>query len=470
MMTSLNLKIFLAIFKTKINRSNIPENLKSLDLAVILQNPGELQVFNCVCCVVRFYADTLSVSLKKIVVPSPVFVGDNIEISCITGMPVDDIYSLKWFKDDEEFYRFLPKEFPKTMSYYYSRMGDSKWTPLMSSACEMFELRTSLPDETIDNSYEGNVYLTDIDLNSAGQFTCEVSGETPVFRTKTLTKILQVYILPNDQPRITGEKERYKINDAAELNCSSDFSYPPAKLTWYINKIMLSVTLIEFYHINPGTLLLRDSITVARLYPVEKIGECTTQYGKKDPGVSWRDRKTNSLVRTQTGCKDLTQTVKGSKWNWAGHLPRRTDDRRTTKSTIWITDRGGRKRGKPKRRWVDDIAKFDRDWTPNEYVREYKETTNGKGMVKTRSRLNFVIKESNFDHDGMMRVTCNAVIGEHYSHTTSQNIAHDVFEIQDSQLKLHSIEGKTPFQLHITSVLVPSHKICLFIFILIFLS
>ncbi|KAG1662916.1 hypothetical protein GQR58_020680 [Nymphon striatum] len=346
MMTSLNLKIFLAIFKTKINRSNIPENLKSLDLAVILQNPGELQVFNCVCCVVRFYADTLSVSLKKIVVPSPVFVGDNIEISCITGMPVDDIYSLKWFKDDEEFYRFLPKEFPKTMSYYYSRMGDSKWTPLMSSACEMFELRTSLPDETIDNSYEGNVYLTDIDLNSAGQFTCEVSGETPVFRTKTLTKILQVYILPNDQPRITGEKERYKINDAAELNCSSDFSYPPAKLTWYINKIM----------------------------------------------------------------------------------------------------------------------------TPNEYVREYKETTNGKGMVKTRSRLNFVIKESNFDHDGMMRVTCNAVIGEHYSHTTSQNIAHDVFEIQDSQLKLHSIEGKTPFQLHITSVLVPSHKICLFIFILIFLS
>ncbi|KAG1652760.1 putative glutamate--tRNA ligase, mitochondrial [Nymphon striatum] len=27
----------------------------------------------------------------------------------------------------------------------------------------------------------------------------------------------------------------------------------------------------------------------------------------------------------------------------------------TTKSTIWISDRGGRKRGKPKRKWVDDI-------------------------------------------------------------------------------------------------------------------
>ncbi|KAG1661714.1 Acid-sensing ion channel 4-A [Nymphon striatum] len=55
---------------------------------------------------------------------------------------------------------------------------------------------------------------------------------------------------------------------------------------------------------------------------------------RKILGVSWRDRKTNSWVRTQTGCKDLTQTVKSSKWNWAGHLTRRTDDRWTTKSTI----------------------------------------------------------------------------------------------------------------------------------------
>ncbi|KAG1664823.1 Aquaporin-10 [Nymphon striatum] len=47
--------------------------------------------------------------------------------------------------------------------------------------------------------------------------------------------------------------------------------------------------------------------------------------------------------------------MKSSKWNWAGHLTRRTDDRWTTKSTIWITDRGGRNRGKPKGRWVDDM-------------------------------------------------------------------------------------------------------------------
>ncbi|KAG1675948.1 Cytochrome P450 2C29 [Nymphon striatum] len=37
---------------------------------------------------------------------------------------------------------------------------------------------------------------------------------------------------------------------------------------------------------------------------------------------------------------------------------------------MWITDRGGRKRGRPKRRWVDDIAKFDRDWVERAADRE----------------------------------------------------------------------------------------------------
>ncbi|KAG1670322.1 hypothetical protein GQR58_017027 [Nymphon striatum] len=46
------------------------------------------------------------------------------------------------------------------------------------------------------------------------------------------------------------------------------------------------------------------------------------------------------------------------------------NDRWTIKSTIWITDRGGRKRRKPKRRWVDDIAKFDKDWVDRAADRE----------------------------------------------------------------------------------------------------
>ncbi|KAG1714382.1 hypothetical protein GQR58_001547 [Nymphon striatum] len=103
---------------------------------------------------------------------------------------------------------------------------------------------------------------------------------------------------------------------------------------------------------------------------LKKLESAQHSMEKKILGVSWRDRKTNSWVRTHTGCKDLTQTVKSSKWNWAGHFSRRTDDRWTTKSTMWITDRGGRKRGKPKRRWVDDMAKFDRDWVERAADRE----------------------------------------------------------------------------------------------------
>ncbi|KAG1655221.1 E3 ubiquitin-protein ligase TRIM71 [Nymphon striatum] len=69
-------------------------------------------------------------------------------------------------------------------------------------------------------------------------------------------------------------------------------------------------------------LLLSGLSSQVKLYissqVIESLIKCPTQYGKEDP---------------------------------------RTNDRWTTKSTMWITDRGGRKRGKPKRRWVDDIAK-----------------------------------------------------------------------------------------------------------------
>ncbi|KAG1649620.1 Equilibrative nucleoside transporter 4 [Nymphon striatum] len=67
-------------------------------------------------------------------------------------------------------------------------------------------------------------------------------------------------------------------------------------------------------------------------------------------GMSWSDRKTNS--------------------NWAGHLTRRADDRWTTKTTIWIPNKGGRKRGIPKGMWVDDIAKFDSNWVERAADRE----------------------------------------------------------------------------------------------------
>lgn len=41
--------------------------------------------------------------------------------------------------------------------------------------------------------------------------------------------------LPNHDPLIQGLKTYYIMGDVVAANCTSDASYPPAILTWFIN-------------------------------------------------------------------------------------------------------------------------------------------------------------------------------------------------------------------------------------------
>ncbi|CAF4951997.1 unnamed protein product [Pieris macdunnoughi] len=43
------------------------------------------------------------------------------------------------------------------------------------------------------------------------------------------------------------------------------------------------------------------------------------------------------------------------KWQWAGHIARYTDNRWTLKTTVWKGPRGRRRRGRPKKRWIEEI-------------------------------------------------------------------------------------------------------------------
>jgi hypothetical protein len=79
-------------------------------------------------------------------------------------------------------------------------------------------------------------------------------------------------------------------------------------------------------------------------------------------GITLKDKKQNSWIRTQTKITDPIEYVKSSKWKWAGHLARRTDHRWTTETTTW-KPRGKRKRGRPRTRWTDEIAKVaGKEW------------------------------------------------------------------------------------------------------------
>lgn len=88
--------------------------------------------------------------------PEYVLSGDSIELTCNHRMPLDRIYSVKWFKDSLEFYRFIPANGPRPKSFL----------PLA-------ELRIDLA-----RSNSESLSLRNVSHLSSGLYRCEVvSGE-----------------------------------------------------------------------------------------------------------------------------------------------------------------------------------------------------------------------------------------------------------------------------------------------------
>ncbi|XP_063706417.1 uncharacterized protein LOC134835469 [Culicoides brevitarsis] len=64
---------------------------------------------------------------------------------------------------------------------------------------------------------------------------CEVSADAPSFATHMRTGDLNVYVPPAEKPKITGLKSTYRSGEYVRANCSSNMSFPAAKLQWKIN-------------------------------------------------------------------------------------------------------------------------------------------------------------------------------------------------------------------------------------------
>ena len=75
-------------------------------------------------------------------------------------------------------------------------------------------------------------------------------------------------------------------------------------------------------------------------------------------GIRLSDRKRASWIRDQTKVEDIIIGIKKKKWQWAGHICRRQDNRWTKKVTDWNIINTIRPRGRPMTRWRDDIRKF----------------------------------------------------------------------------------------------------------------
>ncbi|KAK7871044.1 hypothetical protein R5R35_007247 [Gryllus longicercus] len=141
--------------------------------------------------------------------------GARAELQCRWELPAGAaLYSAKWYKDGQEFLRFMPDERP----------------PLLSFPVAGVRLQAG--------SYSAEaVTLHSLTVASGGVYRCEVSTEGPAFRTAYAQQRLSIIAPPPTEPRVMGVREAYAVGEVVSANCTAGRSHPPPHLTWYINGI-----------------------------------------------------------------------------------------------------------------------------------------------------------------------------------------------------------------------------------------
>ncbi|XP_055906579.1 uncharacterized protein LOC129941848 [Eupeodes corollae] len=149
-------------------------------------------------------------------VPEIVDFRDNVTLSCSYDMSGHTLNSVKWYKDENEFFRYSPMMSPVYMKF-----------PVVGIVVS-------------ENKNFCNEFSCQIELNlqgqtSSGVYRCEVSGDAPHFKLTTKAANMTVSALPQNNPLIRSFHSMYRLDEFVTANCSSDYSSPPATLTWYIN-------------------------------------------------------------------------------------------------------------------------------------------------------------------------------------------------------------------------------------------
>ncbi|KAK9298917.1 hypothetical protein QLX08_007944 [Tetragonisca angustula] len=156
--------------------------------------------------------EVTGLKLLHIIVPTYSLRGKNALLECRYNLEADKLYSITWYKDHEEFYRYVPRGEPTKHSY---RVEGVKVDHRQSD--------------------DQKVLLQDVSLHSSGQYKCEVSAEAPSFNSVSAEASMEVIVLPQDGPSITGEEKVYATGDVLGLNCTSGKSHPATILKWFIN-------------------------------------------------------------------------------------------------------------------------------------------------------------------------------------------------------------------------------------------
>jgi len=106
--------------------------------------------------------------VERVVVPTEVVVGSDATLQCDYQLDEDRLYSLKWYHNETEFFRFTPSE----------------------SSTKEFNHEGFTVD--LAASSGRSVVLKGAGLAAEGRYTCEVMSDAPTFRTQHQSAYMRV--------------------------------------------------------------------------------------------------------------------------------------------------------------------------------------------------------------------------------------------------------------------------------------
>ncbi|XP_014230413.1 uncharacterized protein LOC106654850 [Trichogramma pretiosum] len=170
------------------------------------------------CCLVLVLLVSSTASLKnlRIVAPERVRLGDSVLLTCSYDLEDAQLYAIKWYFEDEEFYRYVPKKEPSH---------------------DTFSVRSIQVNVSGSNMHD--VTLVNVRRKHTGRYKCEVSEDQPRYDTKLQEADMFVVDVPDTEPRIMVEKQRLAEGETLRANCTSGASRPAANITWSLNGKLL---------------------------------------------------------------------------------------------------------------------------------------------------------------------------------------------------------------------------------------
>ncbi|KAL3283084.1 hypothetical protein HHI36_006241 [Cryptolaemus montrouzieri] len=145
-----------------------------------------------------------AVRLNRIVVPATGYSEKSLTLNCEFDLEGDELRSVKWFKDSEEFFRYMPNEIPKTISHRISGVQvDPGRTRCTDNSCLI-----------VLNNLSSS--------SSSGRYQCEVTALHSEYRMAM--KSSKVQIEESKGFRITNftATTLYNTNKELELYCAFD--------------------------------------------------------------------------------------------------------------------------------------------------------------------------------------------------------------------------------------------------------